>query len=56
MRIKVTVDWPWPGVEADTAEIEVEDGLDETELQLIVQDYAEDMIFNRADIGWEVVE
>lgn len=56
MRIKITVDWPWPGVDEDTAEVEVEDDLDDTELKLIAQDYAEDMIFDRADWMWERVD
>lgn len=56
MRIKITVDWPWSEVEPDTAEIEVEDDLDNYEVELIAKDYAEDMIMDRASYYWEEVE
>lgn len=55
MKIKVVVDWPWAGIEPDTAEIEVEDDLDDTEIELIARDAAEDVIFDRADYSWEVI-
>ncbi len=52
MKIKVKVNYPWPGISEDYYNIEVSNTATEDELNKIAFDIALDLIFNRG-IEWD---
>ena len=52
MKIKVKVNYPWPGIPEDYCNIEVSNPATEDELSGIAFDAALDLIFNRG-IEWD---
>ena len=55
MKIKITVSYPWSGIEDDKVIIEVPDDISDYEINNICFEYAIDTIFDRG-ISWDYKE
>jgi hypothetical protein len=54
-NIKCSVHYPWAGIQNDEEVIEIEDDATNDEIEAIVEEVVQDIIWNRISIAWEEV-
>ena len=55
MKLKITVSYPWSGIEDDKVIIEVPNDISDYEKSSVCFDYAMDTIFDRG-VSWDYME
>lgn len=54
-NIKCSVHYPWAGIQNDEEVIEIEDDATNDEIEAIVEEVVQDIVWNRISIAWEKV-
>jgi hypothetical protein len=54
-NIKCSVRYPWAGIQNDEEIIEIDDNATEDDIEKIVEEVTQDIVWNRISIAWEEV-